>query len=536
MTPETRLGRVSFIGAGPGAADLITVRGARRIAEADIVVWAASLVTPECVQEHARSDVELVDSSRLTHEDAVEIYRRAERDRLNVARVHSGDPSLWGAVQEQHDVCARMALEVEIVPGVAAFSAAAASVGRELTVPEVAQSVVLTRLEGGKTPMPSGEKVREFAKHGTTMALFLSAARTGQLVEELRAGGYGEDVPVVVAYKTTWPDELMLRTTLGELESTVKQHKLWRHTLFLVGWALTEGGTRSHLYNPGHFHTFRRADPAARRALRAQRGESTRSARRDGQAGARENGSGTSGGSGRWGRSAGPGAADSGSQTAGPVQQHGEDARRPGQPDPDVAWWAVREWQQNARDTPRGGAARAGSRAPAVDAAQSDLLAESEQDGAEQRESVQAVVVEAEDVGTPASSGGAAAAPEEVAHSEPAGEETRPSEADSGASGAEEAVRADSAGGADESAEATGSEPATGSADRSGSTAALPTEGGDGAAQDGAEAAPKPRKTKSAGSATKSSAKGSGGGNGRKATGKQASGKADRSRGPSQQG
>jgi precorrin-4 C11-methyltransferase len=267
-------GRVSFIGAGPGAADLITLRGARRIAEADIVVWAASLVDQDCVREHARPDAEVVDSSLITHEDVVEIYRRAAGQRLKVARVHSGDPALWGAVQEQYDSCVRLGLEVEIVPGVSAFSAAAAIAGRELTVPEVAQSVILTRLEGGKTPMPDGEHIREFARHGTTMAIFLSAARSGQLVDELRAGGYPDDTPVVVAYKVTWPDELVLHTTLGELTETVKQHKLWRHTLFLVGKALRSSGTRSHLYNAGHFHTYRKADPAARRALRAaERGD-----------------------------------------------------------------------------------------------------------------------------------------------------------------------------------------------------------------------------------------------------------------------
>jgi precorrin-4 C11-methyltransferase len=265
------LGRVSFVGAGPGAADLITVRGARRIAEADIVVWAASLVDPECIREHARPDAELIDSSLITHEDVLEVYRRAMREHKRVARVHSGDPSLWGAVQEQYDACQRLGIEVEIVPGVSAFSAAAAVVGRELTIPEVSQSVILTRLEGGKTPMPDGEQIREFARHGTTMAIFLSAARSGQLVEELLAGGYTEDTPVVVAYKATWPDELILHTTIGELVEQVKQHKLWRHTLFLVGRALRGGGTRSHLYNAGHFHTYRKADPVARRALRAGR-------------------------------------------------------------------------------------------------------------------------------------------------------------------------------------------------------------------------------------------------------------------------
>jgi precorrin-4 C11-methyltransferase len=262
-------GRVSFIGAGPGAADLITLRGAKRIAEADVVVWAASLVDPECVRDHARAEAELIDSSLVTHDDVVAVYRRASRDGLRVARVHSGDPSLWGAVQEQYDACVKLGLDVEIVPGVSAFAAAAAVAGRELTVPEVAQSLILTRLEGGKTPMPDGEHIREFARHGTTMAIFLSAARSGQLVDELRAGGYPDDTPVVVAYKVTWPDELVLRTMVGELAATVKQHKLWRHTLFLVGKALRAEGTRSHLYHAGHFHTYRKADPAARRALRA---------------------------------------------------------------------------------------------------------------------------------------------------------------------------------------------------------------------------------------------------------------------------
>lgn len=262
-------GRVSFVGAGPGAADLITLRGARRIAEADIIVWAASLVDPKCVEDHARPEAELIDSSKITHDDLIAVFKRAAASHLRVARVHSGDPSLWGAVQEQYDACVRIGIEVEIVPGVSAFSAAAAIAGRELTVPEVAQSVILTRLEGGKTPMPETEHMREFARHGTTMAIFLSAARSGHLVDELRAGGYDDDTPVVVAYKVTWPDELILHTTIGELVETVKRHRLWRHTLFLVGKALRAEGTRSHLYNAGHFHTYRKADPDARRALRA---------------------------------------------------------------------------------------------------------------------------------------------------------------------------------------------------------------------------------------------------------------------------
>ncbi|OLB64275.1 MAG: precorrin-4 C(11)-methyltransferase [Actinobacteria bacterium 13_2_20CM_2_72_6] len=260
-------GRVTFVGAGPGAADLITVRGAEALRVADVVVWAASLVHPD-VLDYARPGAEIVDSAELTLESTVDIYRRAAADGLHVVRLHSGDPALWGAVQEQLDACAGLGLATEVVPGVSAFSAAAAAVQRELTVPRVAQSVVLTRLEGGKTPMPTGETVAGFARHGATMAVFLSAARTRQLADELRAGGYPPDTPVVVAYRVTWPDELLLRCTLDTLADTVREHKLWKHTLFLVGPALGAAGTRSHLYHPGHFHGHRRADPEARKALR----------------------------------------------------------------------------------------------------------------------------------------------------------------------------------------------------------------------------------------------------------------------------
>ncbi len=264
-------GRVVFVGAGPGAADLLTFRAAKAIGAADVVIWAASLVH-EDVLAHARPDAEIVDSARLPMEGVLPYYERAAAEGLTVARVHSGDPALWGAVQEQLDRCRTLGLETEIVPGVSSFSAVAAAVGRELTVPEVAQSVILTRLGGGKTPMPPGEEVREFARHGTTMALFLSAARSRRLQEELLAGGYPPDTPCVVAYRCTWPDELVVRCRLDALEETVKAHRLWKHTLVLVGPALAAGGTRSHLYHPGHFHGHRRADRAARRELRGRTG------------------------------------------------------------------------------------------------------------------------------------------------------------------------------------------------------------------------------------------------------------------------
>jgi precorrin-4/cobalt-precorrin-4 C11-methyltransferase len=261
-------GRVTFVGAGPGAPDLLTMRGAAAIAQADIVIWASSLVHPD-VLAHARQGAEIVDSARLPMEGVLPYYQQAAQRHQRVARVHSGDPSLWGAIAEQLEQCAALGLDTEVIPGVSSFTALAAAVKRELTIPEVAQSVILTRLGGGKTPMPPGERVAGFASHGTTMALFLSAARSGQLQEELLTGGYPPDTPCVVAYQVTWPEELIMHCTLGDLAATIKQHKLWKHTLILVGPALAAQGSRSHLYHPGHFHGYRKADPQARKRLKA---------------------------------------------------------------------------------------------------------------------------------------------------------------------------------------------------------------------------------------------------------------------------
>jgi len=263
-------GRVTFVGAGPGAADLMTLRAARRLAEADVVVWASSLVAAE-VLEHVRPGAEVVDSAAVPLEAVVDIYHRAAAEGLHVVRLHSGDPSLWGAVAEQLDACAGLDLTTEIVPGVSAFAAVAAAAGRELTVPEVAQSVILTRLEGGKTPMPSGERIADFARHGTTMAVFLSAARAKQLAEQLLSGGYAPETPVVIGSRVSWPDELLAWCTIETLAETVRAHKLWKHTLFLVGPALAAHGTRSHLYHPGHFHGHRKAERGARDELKARR-------------------------------------------------------------------------------------------------------------------------------------------------------------------------------------------------------------------------------------------------------------------------
>ena len=257
-------GRVVVVGAGPGAPDLITLRGARVIADADEIVWASSLVSPE-VSAARRPAAEGVDSASASLEDLLPLLERARDEGLLVARVHTGDPSIYGATAEQRAVCRRLGLEYETIPGVSAFSAAAASAEVEITLPQVSQSLILTRLEGGRTPMPPGESVREFARHGTTMALYLSAARNRALQEALLEGGYAPDTPVIIGHRVSWPDEVLLRCRLDELSATMKEHRFFKHTVILVGPALADADPehRSHLYHPGVRHGYRAADPAA---------------------------------------------------------------------------------------------------------------------------------------------------------------------------------------------------------------------------------------------------------------------------------
>jgi precorrin-4/cobalt-precorrin-4 C11-methyltransferase len=255
------LSKVWFIGAGPGAPDLLTIRGAKLIAEADVVVWARSLVH-EGVLEHARPDAEIIESTTIPLEGVLELYERAVRDDLEIARVHSGDPSLWGAVLEQVEFCEELGLDWEIVPGVSSLGAAAAAIGRELTVPEVAQSVILTR-RASRTPMPNNEDIRAFAAHGTTMAIFLSAARPRLLQEELLDGGYAPDTPCAVVYRASWPDEQVIECRLDELADRIREAGFTRQALVLVGPGLEAGGTRSHLYSPAFSHSFRKAEREA---------------------------------------------------------------------------------------------------------------------------------------------------------------------------------------------------------------------------------------------------------------------------------
>jgi precorrin-4/cobalt-precorrin-4 C11-methyltransferase len=251
------LSKVWFIGAGPGAPDLLTIRAVRLIGEADVVVWARSLVD-EGVLEHARPDAEILESTTIPLEGVRELYERAVEEDLKIARVHSGDPSLWGAVLEQTEVCEELGLPWEIVPGVSSLGAAAAAIGRELTVPEISQSVILTR-RASRTPMPEGEDIKSFAAHGTTMAVFLSAARPRLLKEELLEGGYPPETPCAVVYKASWPDEQIIECRLEELADHMREAGFTRQALVFVGPGLEAGGTRSHLYHPEFSHSFRNA-------------------------------------------------------------------------------------------------------------------------------------------------------------------------------------------------------------------------------------------------------------------------------------
>ena len=255
------MSKVWFVGAGPGAPDLLTIRGAKLIANADVVIWARSLVH-EGVLEQACPNAEIIESTTIPLEGVLELYERAVREDLEIARIHSGDPSLWGAVLEQVEFCEELGLDWEIVPGVSSLGAAAAAIGRELTVPEVAQSVILTR-RASRTPMPNNEDIKAFAAHGTTMAIFLSAARPRLLQEELLEGGYAPDTPCAVVYRASWPDERVIECRLRELADRIREAGFTRQALVLVGSGLEAGGTRSHLYSPAFSHSFRKAESEA---------------------------------------------------------------------------------------------------------------------------------------------------------------------------------------------------------------------------------------------------------------------------------
>jgi precorrin-4/cobalt-precorrin-4 C11-methyltransferase len=267
---------ISFVGAGPGAADLITLRGAARLRDADVVVWASSLV-PEEVLTHAGAAAHVHDSATMTLEDVLGLY--AAHPAAAIVRLHSGDPSLYGAIQEQVDWCVEHGRDYEIVPGVSSLGAAAAAVGRELTVPEVAQSVVVTRLaDRTSRSVPPGESLAAFAATGCTMAVFLSAARPAALQAELLRppSRYTRSTPAAIVVRATWPDEQVVTTTVGNLAGDLRRTGATKTTLVLVGPALEGAAPRSHLYSPAFAHGRRRrslpGSTVGRPAGRAERG------------------------------------------------------------------------------------------------------------------------------------------------------------------------------------------------------------------------------------------------------------------------
>jgi precorrin-4/cobalt-precorrin-4 C11-methyltransferase len=250
---------ISFVGAGPGAPDLLTLRGAQRLSEADIVVWAASLV-PEAVLAHCRPDAVVFDSKTMTFDEVADVY--AANPDASIVRLHSGDPSVYGAIAEQIDWCLTHGFAFEIVPGVTSVAAAAAALGQELTVPGVSQSVVLTRLATRtRSSMSPHEDVSAFAAHGVTMAIFLSAARPHELQAQLLAAGsrYTPETPAILAFRVSWPDERIVRTTVGGLAASLDELAETATVLVLIGPALAPiaGPQRSHVYSSSYAHTFR---------------------------------------------------------------------------------------------------------------------------------------------------------------------------------------------------------------------------------------------------------------------------------------
>jgi len=249
---------VHFIGAGPGAPDLITVRGLRLIERSQVCLYAGSLV-PREILAAAPPDARIIDTAPLTLDEIVAHLAAAHEQGLDVARLHSGDPSLYGAVAEQIRRLAALGIPYDVTPGVPSFAAAAAALGCELTLPEIAQTVILTRTATRSSPMPAGEALERLAATGATLAVHLSATNLARVVRALTPF-YGADCPAVVAYRVSWPDERLIRGTLADIRDRVKAAQITRTALVLVGPALAGASIEapdSRLYASGHYHLLR---------------------------------------------------------------------------------------------------------------------------------------------------------------------------------------------------------------------------------------------------------------------------------------
>lgn len=238
---------VYFVGAGCGAPDLITVRGLRFLQNADVVIYAGSLVNPELLQE-TREGCQIYNSAKMTLEEVLAVMVQADRDGKDLVRLHTGDPSIYGAIREQMDGLEEHGIAYECCPGVSACFGAAASLHLEYTLPEVSQSLIITRMEG-RTKVPELESIESFAAHKSTMAVYLSAGMMEELGRRLITGGYDPDTPVALVYKATWPEEESYICTVGTLASVAKEHGITKTALVIVGEVVTHGNfAKSRLY------------------------------------------------------------------------------------------------------------------------------------------------------------------------------------------------------------------------------------------------------------------------------------------------
>lgn len=247
---------VHFVGAGPGAADLITVRGKALIESADVIIYAGSLVNPALLG-YAKQGCEIHNSASMTLEQVTEVMLAAEAEGKTTVRLHTGDPSVYGAVKEQMDMLQRHGIAFDVCPGVSSMFAAAAALKAEYTLPGVSQSLIVTRM-AGRTAVPEGESIKSFASHGASMAIFLSAGMTKRLSEELINGGYGADTPAAIVYKASWEDEKVIKTTVGGLAESAEEHGITRTALILVGGFISARYNRSSLYDPDFSHGCRK--------------------------------------------------------------------------------------------------------------------------------------------------------------------------------------------------------------------------------------------------------------------------------------
>lgn len=239
---------VHFVGAGSGAIDLITIRGKKRLDEADVVIYAGSLVNPELLQS-CKKECEIYNSATMTLEEVLVVIEQSEKAGKDTVRLHTGDPCLYGAIREQMDALDQREIAYDVCPGVSSFCGAAAALKTEYTLPNVSQSVVITRMEG-RTPVPEMEKIEQWAKHQATMVIFLSMGLLPELEKALQKGGYVADTPAAIVYKATWPEEKVFHCTVDTIAETAKKNKITKTALIVVGKVLNGVYDRSKLYDP----------------------------------------------------------------------------------------------------------------------------------------------------------------------------------------------------------------------------------------------------------------------------------------------